>query len=85
MGVFVQGRRHTPSQLRRSEVPAGGQSCPGKNTFLRLNNIVPHRKANQVTYRTQLQFHHHSCTICFCGPNADVHFAGDVFVVFTIC
>jgi hypothetical protein len=36
--------------------------------FLRLHNIVPHRNANQVTYRTQLQFHYHSCPICFCGP-----------------
>jgi hypothetical protein len=34
-----------------------------------------------VTYRAQLQFHHHSCAICFCSPDADVHFAGSLLAV----
>jgi len=57
---------------------------PGKDSFLRLYNIVPYRKANQMTYGPHLQFHHYACAICFCGPDADVQFGGNVFVAFTI-
>lgn len=60
--------------------------CRHRNEVsLRLDNIVPHRKSNQVPYRGQLQFHHHARAICFRGPDTDVHFVRDVFVAFTIC
>src|ERR1700737_4640176 len=89
-GRRPNGCKYTRPKTHAFTAPSLSSSCwrtsvaRGKNTFLRLNNIVPHRKANQVAYRTQLQFHHHSRAVCLGGPDADVHFAGNVFVAFTI-
>jgi hypothetical protein len=47
---------------------------PRKGILLRLDNIVVHRKANQMIMERSSSFII-SCAICFYGSDADVQFA----------
>jgi len=84
MGVVTSPKTY-PDRLVTPVFVLDDKSRHRNEVSLRLENIVPHRKSNQVSDRRQLQFHHYSCAICFRGPDTDIHFVANVFVAFTIC